>query len=46
MFVADNGSDWYVSGSHDDRWDDDAVGDLKQIPGSAFEAVDTGEIRN
>jgi hypothetical protein len=46
MFVADNGSDWYLSGSHDDRWDDDAVGDLKQIPGSAFEAVDTGEIRN
>ena len=46
MFVADNGSSWYVSGSHDDRWNDDALGDLKQVPGSAFEAVDTGPIQN
>ena len=44
MFVADNGSNWYVSGAHDPRWDDDAIGDLKQIPGDAFEVVDTGEI--
>ena len=45
MFVADNGSDWYVSGSHDPRWDDDAVGDLKSIPGSAFEAVESGPVQ-
>ena len=44
MFVADNGSNWYVSGAHDPRWDDDALGDLKSIPGSAFEAVDTGPV--
>jgi hypothetical protein len=44
MFVADNGSDWYVSGAHDPRWNDDRLGDLKQVPGSAFEAVYTGEI--
>ena len=44
MFVADNGSSWYVSGAHDPRWDDDALGDLKQIPGSAFEAVETGPV--
>ena len=44
MFVADNGSDWYVSGTHDPRWDDDALGDLKRIPGSAFEAVETGPV--
>jgi len=44
MFVADNGSSWYVSGAHDPRWDDDALGDLKSIPGSAFEAVDTGPV--
>ena len=44
MFVADNGSDWYVSGAHDPRWNDDRLGDLKKIPGSAFEAVYTGEI--
>jgi hypothetical protein len=43
MFVADNGSDWYISGAPDPRWDDDALGDLKDIPGDAFEVVDTGE---
>jgi len=42
MLVADNGSDWYITGQHDPRWNDDALGDLKQIPGSAFEVVDTG----
>ncbi|MEY2474352.1 MAG: hypothetical protein QOK28_3681 [Actinomycetota bacterium] len=44
MFVADNGSNWYISGQHDPRWNDDALGDLKTIPGSAFEAVSTGSI--
>lgn len=41
MIVADNGSDWYVSGAHDDRWSDERLGDLKDIPGSAFEVVQT-----
>ncbi len=44
MLVADNGSNWYVSGSPDPRWDDDALRDLSSIPGSAFEAVDTGPL--
>jgi hypothetical protein len=44
MFVADNGSDWFVSGAHDPRWNDSRLGDLKRIPGSAFEVVYTGEI--
>jgi len=43
MLVADNGSDWFITGSHDPRWDDEALGDLKRIPGGAFEVVDTGE---
>jgi hypothetical protein len=43
MFVADNGSDWYISGAPDSRWSDDRVGDLKDIPGDAFEVVYTGE---
>ncbi len=43
MIVADNGSDWYVSGAPDSRWDDDRIGDVKDIPASAFEVVDTGE---
>jgi hypothetical protein len=45
MIVADNGSDWYVSGAPDPRWDDEALGDLKQIPGDAFEVVETGPIQ-
>lgn len=43
MFVADNGSDWFVTGTHDPQWNDDNLADLKQIPGAAFEVVDTGE---
>ena len=44
MIVADNGSNWYISGEHDPRWNDDALSDLGAIPGSAFEAVQTGAI--
>ena len=40
LIVADNGSDWYVSGAPDERWDNDVLGELKVIQGSAFEAVD------
>ena len=41
MILADNGSDWYISGVPDPHWDNDTlVGELHQIPGSAFEAVD------
>lgn len=45
MIVADNGSNWYISGAPDPRWDDDAVGDLKRIVGDAFEVLDTRPIR-
>lgn len=43
MFVADNGSDWYISGAPSESWDDDALHELHDVPGSAFEVVDTGE---
>jgi hypothetical protein len=39
LIVADNGSNWYFSGSSDRRWDDENLNQLKRIPGSAFEAV-------
>ncbi len=39
MFLADNGSGWYVSGAPDSRWDDDRLGSLKTVPSSAFEVV-------
>jgi len=44
LLLADNGSDWFVSGAPDPRWDDDALSDLKAITGDAFEVVYTGEI--
>ncbi len=39
LVVADNGSNWFVSGTSDVRWDDDNLGQLKAIPGTAFEVV-------
>jgi len=40
MIVADNGSNWYVSGAPDERWDNDAlVSELRQVHGSDFEVV-------
>ena len=41
MFLADNGSNWYVSGAHDMRWDDDLlVSAFSELSGSDFEVVD------
>jgi hypothetical protein len=39
VIVADNGSNWYFSGSSDQRWDDENLNQLKRIPGSAFQVV-------
>jgi hypothetical protein len=35
--------DWFITGAADSRWDDDDLGQLKAVPGGAFEVVDTGE---
>jgi hypothetical protein len=45
MIVADNGSNWYLSGAPNPNWNDDALGDLKGIPGDAFEVVYTGDVQ-
>jgi hypothetical protein len=45
MFVADNGSDWFISGETSTAWNDDELEPLKTVPGSAFEVVTLGEIR-
>jgi hypothetical protein len=45
MFVADNGSDWYFQGQGGKEatcWNNDQLDTLKNVPGTAFEAVDTG----
>lgn len=40
MIVADNGSDWYISGAPDPRWHNDRlVPELRQVTGSDFEVV-------
>lgn len=44
MIVADNGSNYYISGATDSRWNDDDLNQLKTVPGSAFEVVNTGSI--
>jgi hypothetical protein len=42
MLLADNGSDWFVSGAPDPRWDDDEIGTLKRVKGQDFEVVRMG----
>lgn len=46
MIVADNGSDWYVSGAPSPGWNNDDLHSLGQVPGSAFEVVDTSSLRH
>jgi hypothetical protein len=39
LIVADNGSNWFFSGTSDSSWSDENLNQLKRIPGSAFEVV-------
>lgn len=44
MIVADNGSNWYISGAPDARWNDAELNTLKAVPGRAFEVVRMGSV--
>jgi len=44
MFLADNGSAWFVSGTPDPRWDNDELAELKQLHGADFEFVDESSL--
>ena len=44
MFVADNGSAFYLSGAPDPRWSDDELHGLTALEGSDFEVVQVGTI--
>jgi hypothetical protein len=44
LIVADNGSSWYVTGAPSPHWNDEDLDQLKTVPGSAFEAVQSGPI--
>jgi hypothetical protein len=39
LIVADNGANWFLGGTSDRRWNDRNLGQLKRIPGSAFQVV-------
>jgi hypothetical protein len=45
MIVADNGSDWYLSGAPHAKWSNDQLHTLHRVPGSAFEVVDGTRLR-
>ena len=44
MLLADNGSDWFLSGAPDARWNDSELNALKQVQGSDFEVVQMGPV--
>jgi hypothetical protein len=44
MIVADNGSDWFISGAPHPKWSNEQLHTLHRVPGSAFEVVDTSRL--
>jgi hypothetical protein len=44
MILADNGSNWYISGTSNPSFDDNALNQLKNVTGSSFEVISTGAI--
>jgi len=40
LILADNGSNWFFSGTEDAAWPDSLLSELKTIPASQFEAID------
>ena len=45
LIVADNGSDWFVSGAPHPRWDNDQLASLRGLTGRDFEVVDTRSLQ-
>jgi hypothetical protein len=44
MILADNGSNWYISGAPNPKWSNDDLHTIGQITGSDFEVVDTSSL--
>lgn len=44
LIVADNGSDWFFTGTAEDGWSNDMLDELKTVPAGAFEAVDESSL--
>jgi hypothetical protein len=45
LVVADNGSSGFIGGVPDERWDNDALHQLRRVTLADFEAVDTAPLR-
>jgi hypothetical protein len=45
LVLADNGSPWYFTGEQNAHWPPALIEELKRIPASAFEAVDTSSLQ-
>lgn len=45
MILADNGSNWYISGAPDERWNNRVLRELARIKGDQFEAVDVSRMQ-
>ena len=47
IILADNGSDWYITGDSNDGWAplmDNVINALNRVHGSDFEVVNTGPV--
>jgi hypothetical protein len=44
MILADNGSNWFISGAPHPKWSNDALHTLGAVKGSDFEVVDTSSL--
>ncbi len=44
LIVADNGSNWFITGTADPGWNDTNLNQLKGISGNSFEVVNTGNV--
>ena len=44
IILADNGSNWFITGASDSRWNDDMLSELKRVKGADFEAVDASSL--
>jgi hypothetical protein len=45
LVLADNGSPWFFQGEQNRNWPDRLIEDLKEIPASAFVAVNTSSLK-
>lgn len=44
MILADNGSDWFITGAPDPRWNDETINTLKRVKGKDLEVIKMGEV--